>query len=1465
MKIEKIYGLLLIILSSGQLSGQSFTNVGVASFEGLNEAKSEWADFNNDDRLDLITSGINGAGLSRVVVYENNGDNTFNALVISSWSETTFYLNDYDKDGDLDILLAGNDSNIKKTSVFENVGGIAFVEQTFGLTGLSRSALIWEDLDGDGDPDIVMTGLDADSNERAIVYENEGGSYQEIPSIIAPASAGSMAFMDANNDGLAEIMVTAVNQTVIYTTDENLTFTVYNDQLDGLSLNSLTLGDFNEDGFVDFATTGNFQSDLYTNNTVNGFSQVSSFMTGLASSSIDFGDLNNDGLLDLFLTGTDDLGAVHALYYTGAASGGNYSFSATPHSLTATFSGDLALGDFENDGDLDIFQIGNSEPAPSFVADLYVSDQSTTVANNEPSIPGDLQSDTNRDTVFLSWGPTLDDITQTSSLTYNLYISENPSGADLIVSPNANIATGYNKLTHSGNAGFRTEKKIQGLSEGSYYWSVQSLDHAHKGSDFAPEQTFDVCYDINIGNNTTICVGESVDLSVASVPFIQSVQWRTTNLGLVSNDFTYPHQVVEKDTVIAEVTKTFGCVVYDSVIVDAFDLPEFDLGNDTSVCFQQFLPLSVASSGITGVDAVEWRSTNRGFLATDVVAISYEVLVSDTIIAEVLNVNGCVNVDSIIVDVYELPTFNLGNDTTVCFQEFLPLSISSLDVPELDIVNWYSSQTGVLGIDTESIDYQMINKDTIIAEVFNLNGCVYYDTLIVDVLDLPNFSLGIDTSLCIGEYLSLSVSDLDIVGLDSVNWFSNQTGLLVRDNESYNHQVVTKDTIIAEVFNTNRCVSYDTIIVDVNALPVFSIDEDTAICFGHSILLQIDPSFDTINWYSEGSGDLLEHDSWFFNYQVNETDRIVAEVYNDKGCLNYDTIAVDMEPLPVFSLADQEICSEDTVTLNVPGSWEEVNWFTFGNQLLQNGTPTYRFSVEGSTTLWAEVFNSAGCVNYDTVTITELELPIFDLGSDQYRCYGDSVEFDLGNIGVNYSWFDHDDVLVSTAYPFSYLAEETDTLMLLVESAEGCFYEDSLIMNINPLPAFDIMGTDEICAMDTTTLSIFHSDIVGINWYTTLEDSLFTEGLSFNYAPQASGWLYAGLTDQNACATTDSVFITVNPRPEALAGEDALICQDQEVTLGGVYESPADLSFEWSPAATLSAIDVAQPVASPSEPTTYYLEVTNTEGCNEQDTVYIEVNPEIVVDAGGDLAVCLGDSVALGGLPTASGSAFPYTYLWTPAQNLLAVDVANPIAVPVSSGEYVVQVRSGDCLVELDTVQIMVNHAPDITVSEQQSVGPDQSVQLFANGGVSYRWLPEELLDDPQAASPFASPLETTEFSVLITDENGCDSTGYVNVLVQNEIFIPNLFTPNGDGNNDYFKVFGSGVADIRLAVYDLNGNQIFIANSVGQAMELGWDGTTGGSVLPNGTYVWVIDGSFHSGAKLSFSGKNSGTIKLIR
>jgi gliding motility-associated-like protein len=185
--------------------------------------------------------------------------------------------------------------------------------------------------------------------------------------------------------------------------------------------------------------------------------------------------------------------------------------------------------------------------------------------------------------------------------------------------------------------------------------------------------------------------------------------------------------------------------------------------------------------------------------------------------------------------------------------------------------------------------------------------------------------------------------------------------------------------------------------------------------------------------------------------------------------------------------------------------------------------------------------------------------------------------------------------------------------------------------------------------------------------------------------------------------------------------------------------------------------------------------------------------------------------------------------------------------------------------VVLDSIRVTVNPLPEVAAISDQSIGAGGDVTLSATGAVEYRWTPEESLDDPTLSAPVASPMKTTIYTVVGTDANGCEDTAQVEVLVQNNLFIPSLFTPNGDGSNDSFKLYGSGIEHISFSVFDQQGNRLYHTENVNQALEIGWDGTAKGKLLKNDIYIWTIDGNYFSGEIVRYQGKSSGIIKLMK
>lgn len=159
-----------------------------------------------------------------------------------------------------------------------------------------------------------------------------------------------------------------------------------------------------------------------------------------------------------------------------------------------------------------------------------------------------------------------------------------------------------------------------------------------------------------------------------------------------------------------------------------------------------------------------------------------------------------------------------------------------------------------------------------------------------------------------------------------------------------------------------------------------------------------------------------------------------------------------------------------------------------------------------------------------------------------------------------------------------------------------------------------------------------------------------------------------------------------------------------------------------------------------------------------------------------------------------------------------------------------------------------------------------ESVQLFASGGTEYLWEPATGLSATDVASPFASPGSNTLYTVSVFNDTGCIDQTTVFVEVTLTAFAPDVFSPNGDGRNERFKVYDlESVADFTFSIFDRAGNTVFESTDLNEVTVRGWDGTKGGSEVPTGTYYWRVKGDYDNGQTITVNGKNKGALQLIR
>lgn len=220
----------------------------------------------------------------------------------------------------------------------------------------------------------------------------------------------------------------------------------------------------------------------------------------------------------------------------------------------------------------------------------------------------------------------------------------------------------------------------------------------------------------------------------------------------------------------------------------------------------------------------------------------------------------------------------------------------------------------------------------------------------------------------------------------------------------------------------------------------------------------------------------------------------------------------------------------------------------------------------------------------------------------------------------------------------------------------------------------------------------------------------------------------------------DSVRINVD-NPIVTTNNDAIICEGTPVQL----TTTGAAAYSWSPVTGLSNAAIGNPVATPAVTTQYIVTGTTSNNCTAKDTVVITVNPKPVVTITNDTTICQNASVQL----LATGGT---NYIWSPAGSLNNPAIANPVATPVTNTKYFVIVTNAANCTTIDSVSVAVRAVNNFAVNPPVDVCLLNTVQLNASGGDVYSWSPAASLDNPAIANPFASPQNTTPYSVTITD-----------------------------------------------------------------------------------------------------------------
>jgi len=368
-------------------------------------------------------------------------------------------------------------------------------------------------------------------------------------------------------------------------------------------------------------------------------------------------------------------------------------------------------------------------------------------------------------------------------------------------------------------------------------------------------------------------------------------------------------------------------------------------------------------------------------------------------------------------------------------------------------------------------------------------------------------------------------------------------------------------------------------------------------------------------------------------------------------------------------------------------------------------------------------------------------------------CIPDPVLFENTSLyGDEYLWI-FGDGETSTEFEPTHFYEEPGVyeVMLIVSDAAGCYTPDTAYLEVTIALFEGEAGTlsDTICP--GTSVQLY---AIGGDSYLWGPPEFMDDPSSSDPIATIDEETTFTVTIESVCGFTEVEVTVYVYSVDGSAGLDTAICVGGEAQLSA---SGGDI-FEWTPPEDLDDPTSADPIASPSITTYYYVSITTEEGCLIEDTVRVIVDLDIpyptLID---EVTICKGDSIRI----TAGGAT---DYLWTPDYNISDPTSYNPFVYPDITTDYSV-VFTNACGSSYDTVTVNVV-VVDGQVSPDTTICPRESAFLWASGGETYQWDPGAYLSNRTGSSTISTPLHDMTYSVTITDEFGCSTIEYVNVYL---------------------------------------------------------------------------------------------------
>ena len=436
------------------------------------------------------------------------------------------------------------------------------------------------------------------------------------------------------------------------------------------------------------------------------------------------------------------------------------------------------------------------------------------------------------------------------------------------------------------------------------------------------------------------------------------------------------------------------------------------------------------------------------------------------------------------------------------------------------------------------------------------------------------------------------------------------------------------------------------------------------------------------------------------------------------------------------------------------------------------------------------------------------------------------------------------------SYPFS----------LVITGVSGCAdsVRRQVLVSVEQPPVVSIDGDTSACVLQPARFTAF--DAAGSS---PVFDWQIAGGSNQSGASATNTWVTPGsyvvrLIGRTAFGCADTAFrsIRVNPSPVVTAGNDVTLCRGQSTRIS----VSGGNRFQWSPVQGLSCSDCATPMANPNLTTQYFVTGTNTFGCSNTDSMLVNVAQPF------DINVTSNDTLCISRNERAQlFASTAHRFVWSPAVGLSSANVPNPVASPASTTTYrVIGFDAENCFTDTAFVTVAVGYNPTVDIPQGRLVvaGTEVALNPTITGGPfkRYTWTPNRDLSCSDCTSPVATINNNIIYRLEVETIYGCtasDTTSYTVQCQPDQVFVPNAFSPDGDGINDVLMVRGKGVAKVKsFRIFNRVGQVVFERqNFNANDPSAGWDGRVNGVPASPDVYVFTAEVLCSAGANYTYKG----------